>query len=402
MSTGSPSARAGARPAAIAPGPRTGPPAASPQSPLSIAVRGLLSLAILAGFFAAYTQVIDLVTSILHSFSDAEPAVLGRSARVIVVTVLGLLLVAVWWRIVKADVRFHAPILITFILAIGNATYGILENFHSDWLAQVTGGLITEYSPTFVAIIVTVFAELVLSRFLGGQWPHLASAYITGISVGILIKSPDVLPFILCGLLSIVSKYAIRIGGRHIWNPSNLGVTLMVFFWSYRVAALSVQFSNEIWPNLIIWFFGALILFRLGKLHITVTYAVAFLLLGFVRSAVTHDPWKVEVAPITGPPYQLFMFFMITDPKTVTKAKWSQCVVAVTVAIVETIFRLPPFEQVYAPYYALFIVGPTANLIEIWWYSRHPAAKAKGAPVAPASTASAPALPVEPAPTGGA
>ena len=34
----------------------------------------------------------------------------------------------------------------------------------------------------------------------------------------------------------------------------------------------------------------------------------------------------------------------------------------------EAIFRL--FQSVDAPYYALFIVGPTANLIEIWWNSR--------------------------------
>jgi hypothetical protein len=30
-------------------------------------------------------------------------------------------------------------------------------------------------------------------------------------------------------------------------------------------------------------------------------------------------------------------------------------------------------ESVYAPLYALFLVGPAANLIEIWWHSRQPA-----------------------------
>ncbi len=37
---------------------------------------------------------------------------------------------------------------------------------------------------------------------------------------------------------------------------------------------------------------------------------------------------------------------------------------AFAVALVETILRL--FENVHAPYYALFIAGPLANLIEIY------------------------------------
>ena len=38
------------------------------------------------------------------------------------------------------------------------------------------------------------------------------------------------------------------------------------------------------------------------------------------------------------------------------------------VALVEMIMRM--YQIVYAPFYALFIVGPTAMLIEIWLDSR--------------------------------
>ena len=46
-------------------------------------------------------------------------------------------------------------------------------------------------------------------------------------------------------------------------------------------------------------------------------------------------PFLAEVAPITGPMYQLFIFFMITDPKTTVKTRWGQCLVAFLVAAVE-------------------------------------------------------------------
>ena len=61
--------------------------------------------------------------------------------------------------------------------------------------------------------------------------------------------------------------------------------------------------------------------------------------------------------------YQLFIFFMITDPKTTVRSFRGQCVVAFLVAAVEAAFRL--MQWVHAPYYALFLVGPAANLIEI-------------------------------------
>ena len=66
--------------------------------------------------------------------------------------------------------------------------------------------------------------------------------------------------------------------------------------------------------------------------------------------------------------YQLFVFFMITDPKTTVRSRTGQCVVAFCVALAEFILRLD--QVVYAPIFALFFVGPAANLVEIWWDSR--------------------------------
>ena len=60
----------------------------------------------------------------------------------------------------------------------------------------------------------------------------------------------------------------------------------------------------------------------------------------FLRSWITGDPWQAEVAPITGPMYQLFVFFMITDPKTTVRSRMAQCVVAFGVAFVEFLLRL--------------------------------------------------------------
>jgi enediyne biosynthesis protein E5 len=93
---------------------------------------------------------------------------------------------------------------------------------------------------------------------------------------------------------------------------------------------------------------------------------------------ITGNPWQSEIAPITGPMYQLFIFFMITDPKTTVRSKTGQCIVAFAVASLEMLLRLQ--QMVYAPYYALFIIGPTALLIQMWLDARriHQARSAAG------------------------
>jgi enediyne biosynthesis protein E5 len=262
---------------------------------------------------------------------------------------------------------YLAPILISCILIAGNYQYGILESNFG----------------TAAAILTSILLELVLSLYATGRWPHLASCYITGISVGILVRSPLLLPYILCSMLSISSKYALRVKGRHIWNPSNLGVSVMLFLVPDIIAPLSQQLGNEIYALLIIMCLGSLILFTLGRLHITLTYAAAFIFLSFIRSLVTDTLLITEIALLTAPAYQLFMFFMITDPKTTTRTKFRQCAVAVLVAVVETILRL--CREIHAPYYALFIVAPVTNLLEIWWDGR--TAKAVSTSVAPPNVA---------------
>jgi hypothetical protein len=261
-------------------------------------------------------------------------------------------------RYFRLDNRFLAPILITCILVVGQYEYRFLES----------------YWHTGLAIAASIVLELILGRLATGRWPHLASAYISGISVGILVRSPFLWPYILCSLLAISSKYALRVRGRHLWNPSNLGVSLLLFLAPEAVATLSQQWGNELWPLVVIWLLGTIILYRLGRLHITLTYVAAFFVLSFVRSGLHGEQWINEIAPLTGPMYQLFIFFMITDPKTTTRTKARQCAVAVLVAVAETAFRLNPYDPyfaIHAPYYALFVVAPVTNLLEIWWDARH-------------------------------
>ncbi len=242
--------------------------------------------------------------------------------------------------------RYYPPLFITAILIAAHLSFGILEG----------------YSRTLTAIGVAIVAELVMGRLTYGRWPHPASAYITGISVGILVRSPFLWAYALCSLASIAAKYVLRFRTRHLWNPSNFGVSALLFLAPASASVLSIQWGNVIWPMVVIWLLGAVIVWRAGRLHVSATYVASFLALSFVQTLVTGKPWLSIVAPITGPMYQLFIFFMVTDPKTTVRSRAAQCLVVFLVAVVEMVLRLN--EVVYAPFYALFLVGPTALLID--------------------------------------
>jgi Na+-transporting NADH:ubiquinone oxidoreductase subunit NqrB len=253
-------------------------------------------------------------------------------------------------RVLTIENRFLPPILITSILLAAHLSFGVLES----------------YQRTVLAIVTAIATELAMGRITYGRWPHPASAYITGISVGILTRSPFYWPYVLISFISIASKYVLRLEGRHLWNPSNFGVSAVLFLAPATVSLLSIQWGNTLWPMVVIWILGTAIVWRVGRLHISATYVASFLMFSLIRSGVTGTPWLATVAPITGPMYQLFIFFMVTDPKTTVRSTSGQCVVVFAVALVEAILRLA--QVVYAPFYALFLVGPAALLFE-WWTS---------------------------------
>ena len=134
------------------------------------------------------------------------------------------------------------------------------------------------------------------------------------------------------------------------------------------MAGLSIQWGNYLLPMIVVWILGSITIARLHRFHITGTYVACFIIFAFARSLLTGNPWQSEIAPLTGPMYQLFIFFMVTDPKTTVRSKKWQCIVVAIVAFVEMLLRLD--HVVYAPFYALFIVGPIALLIEMWLDSR--------------------------------
>jgi Na+-transporting NADH:ubiquinone oxidoreductase subunit NqrB len=249
--------------------------------------------------------------------------------------------------------------LITLILVVGELKFGVL------------GG----YERLVVALGGAMLCEAIFSRFMLGRWPvSLLSAYISGNSLALLLKPQSGLiwPFAMGAAISIGSKYVLRFRGRHLWNPTNFGVSILLLLAAPKLAILSHEWGNALYTNLVIWGIGLLVVARAHLLHVTVTYALSFCAFAALRSAISGAPYVTEIAPLTGPMYQLFVFFMITDPATSLSARRARILVAVIIAVVEAGLRsandlgmawAAPFAPAPA-FYALFTVGPVALIIQ--------------------------------------
>src|SRR6266513_347859 len=267
----------------------------------------------------------------------------------------------------RIDPRYLIAFLITLVLVAAQLRY------------HMVGG----YDRLVIALGVCLATEAVLSWFDRGKVVNLLSAYISGISLTLLVKPQGgaLWPFVLGGFIAIASKYVLRYRENHLWNPTNFAVAALLLAAPDRVSVLSHQFGNDITTNMVIWIFGLIIAARVGVLHITLTYVASFLILNSLRAALLGMPVLPEIAPITGPMYQLFVFFMITDPRTVVKGRRRQMVVAVLIAIMETLIRyaadrgmpLPTAFSAAPAFLALATVGPIAKWIDLRFIAPRPA-----------------------------
>jgi enediyne biosynthesis protein E5 len=261
------------------------------------------------------------------------------------------------WQRIKP--QYYSATLITLILVVGEYQAGIIGGYHRMALALGAACL----------------TEIVLGKLLRGRIPNLASAYISGNSVAILSKPLSIAlwPFWLGGFIAIASKYVLALRGRHLWNPTNFSIAFVLVAAPNTFAALSHQWSNSWVATGVIYLVGTIVCLRAKVLHLTVTYLVAYCAIAYLRVGFDRQAFDIEISPLTGAMYTLFVFFMVTDPRTMIAGRMPQIVVCALVALVDNAIRYAGTNDVAwiapllpaPPIFALFIVGPIALAISI-------------------------------------
>jgi Na+-transporting NADH:ubiquinone oxidoreductase subunit NqrB len=157
------------------------------------------------------------------------------------------------------------------------------------------------------------------------------SALISGLSLCLLLRTNFLALAILAGIVTIASKFALRIRGKHLFNPTNVGV-VSVMAVTGHVWVSPGQWGNAAFFAFLMACLGGLVVNRAARSDVTYAFVISYLALVFGRSVWLGEPMAIPLHRLENGALLLFTFFMISDPKTTPDSRAGRIVFAALVA----------------------------------------------------------------------
>lgn len=206
----------------------------------------------------------------------------------------------------------------------------------------------------FATACLTCFAlDLVLGRLLSGKMIFPLSGVVSSFGISVLIDSPLLWPTALAAVLSTLSKQLIRFEGRHVFNPNNFGVVLVTLAFPDWATTAAMRWGGRFDLSVLLLAVGTMIVVRANRWAVSFAYIGSFLFFNVLRSLIFAKPLWVYSVSLLGPAMQLFIFYMISDPKTTPLSRRGQVLFGVGLGLLDNVFRHMQFKD--APLYALFV-----------------------------------------------
>ena len=233
-------------------------------------------------------------------------------------------------------------------------------------LYVVMGTLWLGFNRSPTQILLTVTAGCVLD--MGLHWLLRRrellvplSAYITSLSIAILLNySHDYALLCFPIFLAVGSKYLFTIDGRHFFNPSLFGVAATLLLAGHLITSAPAYQWGGTWAMSAFIVTAALagFVFRIGRGWLIVSFLFFYGVQTALRAWLMRahlPPEMLFLGTMTSPPFYLFTFFMLTDPRTSPPTPKAQVGLALAIALVDLV--LHRFGSVFTFFYAAFAVG---------------------------------------------
>lgn len=250
-------------------------------------------------------------------------------------------------RLIFKDARYFQVVFQCLFLC-----YGI---FYLHWDAE------WELYLTYIGVSLSL--QLAIEYFTNKHYDSYKSALISSMGLCLLLKTNNLYVAAGAAAISILSKYILRYKGKHIFNPSALGIAVAVWLGG------NAWISPGQWGSNAVLFFGVLslgviVVTKVQKLDVTLAFLGTFAALLFARQII-YQGWPMDyfIQSISTGSLLLFSFFMITDPKTTPNHRVARVLWAVAIAGVA--FYLTAFKFMNgAPILVLVLAQPLVPLLD--------------------------------------
>lgn len=248
-----------------------------------------------------------------------------------------------------SDYAPQLPILIVSLLS------AFLFQFLCFAHIQHKAGLLFAGTPTFETV-------------KNGFWRVLKktdykSPAISALSLVLLIKANVLWIHPIAALIAIAGKFYIRVNDKHIFNPTNLSIVLMLPFFTDFMWISPAQWGHALWFFFFFGSFAVLVLYKIPKGDISLFFLGSYALLLVGHALFLGNPLSIPLHKLQSGAIILFSFFMITDPKTTPDSRTGRLVFAVTTAILAFILQFV-FPVKGGLFVALALVSLTTPLID--------------------------------------
>ncbi len=213
-----------------------------------------------------------------------------------------------------------------------------------------------------VAILLTAQAtQWWIDHRAGRRWDP-RSAAISSLSLCLLLRTNSPLVAGLAAAVAIGSKGYLRAGGKHIFNPANLGIVVAVLGTGQAWISPG-QWGNEALLGLLFACLGITVVTRSERADITFAFLGFYAAMLFLRSASVNEPVTIPLHRLQSGAMLLFAFFMISDPKTTPDSRPGRVLFAFLVVALSSVIQFVWFVP-NSLIWSLVALCPTVPLID--------------------------------------
>jgi Na+-transporting NADH:ubiquinone oxidoreductase subunit NqrB len=205
-----------------------------------------------------------------------------------------------------------------------------------------------------LAIVVTALAVQWLGTRLAGL-PSFdpLSATITSLSLTLLLRTDSLLLAVVAAALAIGSKFLVRVGDKHVFNPANFALVVVTLVSDHAWISTG-QWGSASLAAIGLCALGLLVLSRARRFETTLSFLGVYAILLLARAAWLGDPLAIPLHQLQNGALLVFSLFMISDPVTTPNAPVGRLLFGVLVAgvsyVLAFVFFIPG-----APVYALVL-----------------------------------------------
>jgi Na+-translocating ferredoxin:NAD+ oxidoreductase RnfD subunit len=198
-------------------------------------------------------------------------------------------------------------------------------------------------------IALTLGSVLAMQAIATWQW-HLPaydpkSALISGLSLCLLLRTNSTALVVLAAAIAIFSKFMLRWRGKHLFNPTNIALAVLLLVSDGAIWLSSGQWGSFAFFAFLMLCAGNLVVWRAARSDVAIAFLCCHAALLFWRSATLGEPMTIPLHRLESGALLLFAFFMISDPKTTPDSRAGRILFALLVSLGAYYIQFKLFRQ---------------------------------------------------------